>query len=186
MKSKAIVVVLLATSCATIINGPTETVSVSSNPPGATVTDGKTSKVTPTQFVLDRDHDYILTISKPGFETEHVKIEHVISGWVAGNLLSFGILGAGVDATSGAMWRLTPDTIVVTLHPRPPSPWYFFKRKSPSDSVVTTLEKLNKFKQENYLTQEEYDAIVCVLMAIACTGYNDRATDTRSKEKASL
>src|SRR5260221_7392943 len=107
----------LTTSCATIINGPKETISVSSDPPGAEVNDGMEIQTTPTQFALNRNRDYLLTISKPGYKTETVKIVHVVSGWVAGNLISFGMIGAGVDAASGSIWKLEPDTIVVTLHP---------------------------------------------------------------------
>lgn len=158
MRCMSLLCGLLFSSCATIINGPKETVSVSTTPSGATVTDGKETKISPAQFVLDRNRDYILTISKPGYDTENVKVVHVISGWVAGNIISFGWIGAGVDAASGAMWRLEPDTILVTLHP---VFWYtpFLPPRLTQKTQGTTLKQLDSMKANNLISDNEYFAM---------------------------
>src|SRR5581483_3619838 len=88
----------LFTSCASIINGRRQNVTVASNPPGAIVSDGKGTWTTPATISLERKSDHILTISKPGYHPQSVVLHHVISGAVAGNLIAGGFIGWGVDA----------------------------------------------------------------------------------------
>lgn len=109
--------IALLASCATIVNGPTEEIPVTTIPPGATVSEGQISMQTPGNIGLARKRDHILVITKPGFLPQRVKLVHVLDGWVAGNIVSFGIIGAGIDAASGGMWDLKPDNIVIFLQP---------------------------------------------------------------------
>lgn len=108
------------TSCASIIHGRRQEVSVTSNPAGAVVSDGRSSWTTPAVISLKRKQKHILTVSKPGYETQSIELHRVISGAVAGNLILGGLPGWGVDAISGAQWRIIPETIAVQLRPQIP------------------------------------------------------------------
>ncbi len=108
----------LFTSCASIINGTRQKVTVTSDPEGATVSNGEISMVTPATFDLKRKRDYIFSISKPGYKTESAKLERVFSGAVAGNIICGGPIGWGVDALTGGQWRLVPENLHVTLRPQ--------------------------------------------------------------------
>ena len=106
------------TSCASIVHGRRQEVDVTSNPPGATVSDGVQTWTTPAKISLARKTTHQLTFSKPGYETHVVQLHRAISGAVAGNLLAGGLIGWGVDAISGAQWKLIPEMVSVTLHPQ--------------------------------------------------------------------
>lgn len=152
---------LTLSSCASIIHGTRQEVGITTNPPGAIVSDGKNNNnvLTPTTLKLERDRDYVLTITKPGFETETVKLTHVISGAVAANIVGggFGLIGWGVDAVSGAQWRLEPETIVVNLRP--------LKAQNASqvnlitDTLEGKLEELEALKEKKLISEEEYKAM---------------------------
>ena len=137
----------------TIVHGTKQEVSITSEPIDAMVSDGTTTIKTPGKLTLARDKDHILTITKPGYETESVRIVHVISGAVAGNLLAGGFIGWGVDAISGAQWRLEPEALSVSLRP---------VRDGEKVSVATLGEKLNeldRLKEKNAITDEEYKSL---------------------------
>jgi len=106
---------IACSGCATVMHGTTQEVTITTNPPEAIVSDGTNSITTPGTLKLKRNRDHILTISKPGYATETVQLTHVVSGAVAGNLLVGGLAGWGIDAISGAQWRLIPEAVSVTL-----------------------------------------------------------------------
>ena len=106
------------TSCASIIHGKRQEISVSTNPPGASVSDGTNTWMTPARISLERKKTHLLTFSKAGYHTQTVPINRVISSAVFANILiPGGIIGWGIDAISGAQWRLVPEQIVMDLHP---------------------------------------------------------------------
>src|SRR5437763_12550195 len=99
---------LLFTSCATITRGVHEKLRVQSDPPGADVrlSTGERGR-TPATFVESRrTNDLIVTVSKPGYAPQTVRVRSQGSGTgataMAGNILIGGMIGAGVDAASGA------------------------------------------------------------------------------------
>lgn len=104
------------TGCATIISGSNQKVNVNSVPSGAMAkVDGNLAAVTPTVFTLERKVDHTVEISKAGYRTASVILRHTMNGATAGNILAGGIIGIGVDALSGAMYKLVPDRVDVTL-----------------------------------------------------------------------
>lgn len=137
-------ILLLASGCASITRGTSDALVVNSTPSQAEVkiyrTNGsfaekeiKNNQVensddpsagpivgkTPASFKLARKGEYKVTISKEGYETAEVIVTNKISGaggaGMAGNVLFGGIIGAGVDASTGAMKDLTPNPIEITL-----------------------------------------------------------------------
>ena len=121
--SLAILPVLFLTSCATITRGVHEKLSVTSDPPGANVTLSTGEKgVTPAKFVKQRRTDpFIVTVSKPGFISQTVKVESKFGGTggvaMAGSVLLTGAIGGGIDAGTGAYNSLYPNPVAVKLVP---------------------------------------------------------------------
>lgn len=164
---------LLATSCGYLVNGPTEEIPVVTDPPGATVTEENTSQLAPTNFILDRNRDYVLTITKEGYETKTIKITHVISMAEAGNLI-FGIPGLIIDTATGAAWELKPDKIMVTLRPLSKNEIKDQKLWLDEKTIKLQLQELERLKEAHLLTESEYQTIRNI--TVSCVRCPDEAT----------
>jgi len=108
--------------CATVVRGTNTRLVVISEPPGAEVhtNNGFSCQSTPCNFRISRKDSFDVTVSKPGYETQtvHVRSKASTQGVVAmtaGNFLIGGVIGAGVDAASGATNDLAPNPVTVTL-----------------------------------------------------------------------
>ncbi|WP_233245748.1 PEGA domain-containing protein [Marinicauda salina] len=94
---------------------------VETTPAGASVStsNGYSCRSTPCAIKMPRRSEFVATIEKPGFETVEVNVTHQVSGaggaGMAGNVLVGGLIGAAVDAGTGAMNDLVPNPIEVTL-----------------------------------------------------------------------
>jgi PEGA domain len=112
---------LSISGCATMTRGTTQSFVVESTPPGASVetTNGFTCVATPCTFKMARKEAFSVTIARPGYVTQTHAIDSKMSSGggaaMAGNILVGGIIGAGVDASSGALNDLTPNPLIVTL-----------------------------------------------------------------------
>ncbi len=111
-----------AVGCASITRGTTDTLIVESVPIGASVnlSNGLNGK-TPATFVLPRARDIVVTVSLDGYETVTVsvvgQIDSTGSAAMAGNVVFGGLIGAAVDASTGAIKSLKPNPVSVTLTP---------------------------------------------------------------------
>ncbi len=116
-------VALTLPACATITRGKTEAYTVGTTPPGAQVSfsNGLTCPSTPCTLKMDRKPGFVVTIEKEGYETVQANVvSSVASGGgaaMAGNVLVGGLIGAAVDASSGAMNNLTPNPLTIQLTP---------------------------------------------------------------------
>lgn len=141
--------------CATIINGTTQQVSVSSDPPGARVmADGTAIGVTPLVFDLERKSNHIVTVAMDGYHTEQVSVVKVISGAVAGNILVGGFIGWGIDAVSGAQYKLKPDTVSVQL--RRLGPGESDREPSSALTIEDRIRQLDRLRRDGILTDDEF------------------------------
>ncbi len=123
MAAFAVLGALLLSSCASIFKGTSQSVSVTSTPSAAKVV--VTTLVgdvpvftgaTPAQFKLTKTKEYQVTVTLDGYQPAKSMISHDgIEGWFVGNLLCGGLLGMIIDYSDGAMWKLAPDQINVTL-----------------------------------------------------------------------
>lgn len=108
--------------CATITRGSSEAFVVETAPIGAEVrlSSGETCK-SPCTLKKKRKENFVVFINKDGFESVEVSIISETAGagaaGMAGNVLVGGLIGAGVDAATGATKRLTPNPLKVTLNP---------------------------------------------------------------------
>jgi len=114
---------LSTAACATITRGTNEAWEVQTNPSGARVetSHGYFCEATPCSIRMPRESEFTATVSKPGYETVTVTVTHQTAdggaAGMAGNVLVGGVIGAVVDANSGATQELTPNPVVLTLTP---------------------------------------------------------------------
>jgi hypothetical protein len=70
---------------------------------------------------MKRKSEFVVTVSKDGYQTQEARVHGVVKGGGAagglGNVVFGGIIGAGVDASNGSMMNLTPNPLKVTLVP---------------------------------------------------------------------
>lgn len=123
MDTKRLTLLLLASvlaSCASITRGSKEVLVVDSTPQAATVqlSTGQTG-TTPASFKVPRRDPITVTVSKPGFYSRSTVLQSQIAGAggaaMAGNLVFGGLIGAAVDAGTGAMYEHKPNPLNVTL-----------------------------------------------------------------------
>ena len=120
-------VVLALSGCASIFNGKTQAVVVTSVPDGAlaSVTNRAGEKIhtgtTPVTLTLNRGagyfkaETYTVTLTKEGFATKQLTLTSTVSGWYIGNILFGGLIGMlAVDPVTGAMYTF-PESISGTL-----------------------------------------------------------------------
>lgn len=106
--------------CATIVDGSTQPISVSSAPEeGAQCTlknsQGTWYLTTPGSTAVHKTkNDMTITCQKAGFEVGKVVAVSHFGGATFGNILAGGIVGVGIDAASGANYYYE-SPIVVTL-----------------------------------------------------------------------
>lgn len=163
-----LVVAFLDTGCATVIKGRNQTIPIASAPAGAKVkVDGIPWGTTPTSVQLDRKHSHMITLELADYEVENVSIINSMGWAVAGNAIAGGLIGWGVDASTGAQYNLHPDTVNVTLRPKTklatPTP-------TPTKNVAEELGKLDELHAAGKLADDEYGSMRRAVLAKADTG----------------
>lgn len=118
---------LFAGGCASIVHGGNRSISIATQPPGATasirktgggVMDVVTVEKTPCTVSLDpkggyfKGQSYTLRLELDGYKTTELELTAKMSGWYWGNLLFGGLIGMlAVDPATGAMWNIAPEKI---------------------------------------------------------------------------
>jgi len=134
LKKLAVPVILIGgfflNGCATIIGDRTQLIPISSTPDEANIliTDGKGIEVfkgkTPTNVTLKKSDggywggkDFIVRITKDGYEEQSIPIKSSPNGWyIGGNLIFGGLIGWFiVDPLSGAMYTLSPEKVSAAM-----------------------------------------------------------------------
>jgi hypothetical protein len=110
-----LIMLITQSGCATFLHGPTQQVSVTSEPEGALVSIGSVTGLTPLTVSLPRSSTHRVEIRKDGYRPQIVLLERVMSGAVVGSVLAAGPIGWGVDAVTGAQYRLVPERVHVVL-----------------------------------------------------------------------
>jgi len=108
----------LLAGCATIVHGTSEKVQIDSSPGGAEVViDDAQHVTTPVAVKLSRKADHKLAFHKPGYQDDTETLTSSVSGWVFGNLVGGGLVGAAIDMSDGAARTLSSDNVNATLKP---------------------------------------------------------------------
>ncbi len=118
-----IALALTFSGCASIVEGTDQSVTVQTNPSGASCElkrDGTVIGVvnpTPGTVNVDKSKDDIAVLcKKEGYQDGSGAFSSEFQGMTFGNLLFGGIIGVAVDASSGAMHEY-PASVTVTLAP---------------------------------------------------------------------
>lgn len=116
--------------CATIVGDRSQLIPISSTPSEANVliTDENGVEIfkgkTPTTVTLQKSDggywggkDFIVKITKDGYEEQSIPIKSSPNGWyLAGNLIFGGIIGWFiVDPLNGSMYTLSPEQVSATM-----------------------------------------------------------------------
>lgn len=123
-------ILLIASGCATVMNGSTQEITVTSNPSGAIVTTTTFEWVkTPGTFKLPRANSTMLTARLYGYEDAKQEIKSELSPWIFGNGIGsfYGgtifnfiptIVLTIVDFSTGSIGVLSPTTVHFELVPK--------------------------------------------------------------------
>lgn len=116
-------VVVSLSACATITRGTSQKLYVNSEPSGADVemSNGLRCR-TPCKLKVPRKSDFTVHVTKEGYQPADVRVQGKLkgggaAGGVVGNALLGGLIGFGVDASTGAMLNLRPNPVEVVLVP---------------------------------------------------------------------
>lgn len=106
------------TGCASVTTGRYQRVPIDSNPQEAKVTISSGFRgITPCSFELQRNMNHVITIAKKGYRTAQINLKKTVCGSTAGNILLGGFIGLGIDAMTGAMFKIVPENVYVDLVP---------------------------------------------------------------------
>lgn len=112
--------IVLLNGCATIVKGSTQPLAIVTKPAGATCTLRRKGKViaivspTPGEVVVSKSkQDITYECEKKGYKKAIGVIKSDFQGWTMGNVLIGGIIGAGIDAASGAMNEYDSSAVIV-------------------------------------------------------------------------
>lgn len=113
-------------ACATVIEGTSQSVTLNTNPPGAEchlTREGKEIGAiaqSPGSVRIDKSkNDITATCTKDGYQQTAVTTSPKFVGTTFGNIVLGGVVGAVVDASSGANYSY-PDAIQVVMTPASP------------------------------------------------------------------
>lgn len=126
-KLSVFTLIFLATGCATITRGSKEAYGVETTPSGAdaeiTVNGALFRCVTPCSVKVPRRPPLQVRITKVGFKEINTTVSSSVQGagaaGMAGNVVLGGLIGAAVDAGTGAMHGHKPNPLVVELEAVP-------------------------------------------------------------------
>jgi hypothetical protein len=110
---------LVTVGCGSIINGTTQQVGISSNPSSARVSvNGELRGSTPVVLDLRRKNTHFLKLELDGYEPYETTLTRSTSGWLWGNIVVGGLIGLVIDASTGGMYKLTPQQVSAELRQR--------------------------------------------------------------------
>lgn len=118
----ALAAALSVGGCASIVEGTTQSVAVTTPPiDGAkcvlTSSEGTYYVTTPGNAIVHKTkHDLTVVCSKEGYNEARATIASHFNGATFGNVIAGGLIGAGVDAATGANYNF-PDQVVVPMTP---------------------------------------------------------------------
>ncbi|RXF74085.1 PEGA domain-containing protein [Hansschlegelia zhihuaiae] len=112
--------------CASITRGTTSQVTIETTPPGAAVrTSMNHTCVSPCTLTVGRKDEFVVTASMPGYREASMPVKTRVAGsgaaGFAGNILAGGLIGMGVDASTGATLEHYPSPVAFTMEPAAPA-----------------------------------------------------------------
>lgn len=109
---------LSLSACASIVSGGHQSVTLNSNPEGATVAvDGNTIGKTPMTTFLKKKPGQNVMFTLDGYMPITTQLQTGVNPWFFGNIIIGGLIGSSTDALSGAIYQYSPSQYLVTLQP---------------------------------------------------------------------
>ena len=144
--------IFVMSGCATLMQGTTQSIGISSTPTGAAVmVDGIERGRTPLVVDLKRKDHHFVKIEMAGYMPFETTFTRSTSGWVWGNIVFGGLIGLAVDAISGGLYKLTPTEINAAL--RKEGATSFYRKDSLYVAVVlepdSSWEKIGQLERIN-------------------------------------
>lgn len=103
---------VLLTGCASIVHGPNQDLTVTSQPETLCVTiNGEPYGATPVVASLPRGKNYVVQVRKDNYHPYEITVVPMVNGMVWGNLLFGGLIGMAVDASSNAAYEHSPSRV---------------------------------------------------------------------------
>ena len=116
VKISSATLIVLIIGCATIMHGTTQEIGISSSPTGASVIINNESRGnTPLVVELSRKKSHTIRIEMTNYEPFEITTTKSVSNWVWGNIVFGGLIGLIVDASTGGLYKLSPEQIEATL-----------------------------------------------------------------------
>lgn len=125
-----LIIPLLLTGCASIVDSGPKTVQINSNPEGAKVTISNQAgkevcvQTTPATVALERaagpfqGENYTLHFEAAGYYPYETHVQSTLDGWYWGNIVFGGLIGMViVDPLTGDMFTLSPRVVNCNLIP---------------------------------------------------------------------
>ena len=136
----------MLSACATLVNGSSQNITVSTTPAAASCTlDRVGARVgavssTPGSVRLDKSkNDISVTCSKDGFQTATIVKAPSFSGATFGNIIAGGVIGVVVDAASGANYSYPDDIrLEMAANPLPSLPPVALQAPAPDTNMWPT------------------------------------------------
>lgn len=121
----AITTVILLSGCSSIVEGTSQTLTVNTNPPGATCDFNRESRVigtiqsTPGSLLVQKTkHDITVVCRKEGYQDASFFNKSDVAGATVGNIILGGGIGWAIDSASGADNKYT-EIMNIDLQPVP-------------------------------------------------------------------
>lgn len=110
-----VVMCFLLTSCASIINGPDQQITILSNPAGAEIhIDGVEAGKTPATLRVLRAKDHTVCLYKEGYHMATAELTRSLSGVSVFYLLPGGLLSMAIDSQEGCLYSF-PEKVDLVL-----------------------------------------------------------------------
>lgn len=115
-----LVLAMVFSGCATIIDGSSQPVTFNSSPNGARIyANGMELGTTPLTMPVKRSKTTMILAKKNGYEDQQLVLQTKINSWFWGNIL-LGLYSSTTDYVSDAMIEYSPNMYYITLNPIPP------------------------------------------------------------------
>ncbi|WP_366554845.1 hypothetical protein [Aquibaculum sediminis] len=151
----------LTSACSSIVEGTSQTVTINSDPSGATCSLERGGSVvavvnpTPGSVSLGKSKDHVsVNCEKEGYQKAAAPLDSSFQGMTFGNVLFGGLIGVAVDASTGAMHKY-PSSVMVLLPPEEFGTleerdiWFDRRAARIEDEAADAMSKVRKNCQSN-------------------------------------
>jgi hypothetical protein len=112
-----LVLAMVASGCATILDGSSQAVTFDSSPNGARIfVNGVEVGTTPLSMQMRRSKNTMILAKKDGYEDQQLALQTTTNGNFWRNIMTGGIVGSTVDYFSDAMIEYSPNRYYISLN----------------------------------------------------------------------